>query len=338
MITLVLRHREQCLFGHLAQERPEFLPSELGLLVEKHFWQISNYAPELKVWGVQLMPDHLHGALETLSPMSRPLGEQIRGFKAGATKIARSLGILSPGESLFAEGFVDTILLSDAERESALTYMAENPKRLWTKRHHPELFKVINDLTWQAPEDGRKMHFSAIGNQFLLNYPEIIQVQCARADFEYLKNAHGELQKDLPPLRKSDAFQQKLKVLLDAAARGAVLICPCISHGEKEIARRVFEAGHRLIVLANKGFGSFSKPAGKMFDQCADGRLLILAPINWPYTPGKKEMTRQDACVLNRIAQLIAGKGAAEIQYHGSKLEDIENLTNQAIGTRRFSD
>ena len=53
------------------------------------------------------------------------------------------------------------------------------------------------------------------------------------------------------------------------------------------------------------------KPGG----QCAAGNLLMLAPAGWPYLPGEKKITRMDACALNRIAQLLAGTGAVEINY-----------------------
>lgn len=42
-------------------------------------------------------------------------------------------------------------------------------------------------------------------------------------------------------------------------------------------------------------------------------------------------MTRQDACVLNRLAQLIAGEGAAEINYKGMKPADIDTLVLKAV-------
>ena len=59
------------------------------------------------------------------------------------------------------------------------------------------------------------------------------------------------------------------------------------------------------------------------FDSADEGRLLMLAPAGWPYQPGEKKMTRFDACTLNRIAQLVAGEGAAEIKYRGMKPGDI---------------
>ena len=42
-------------------------------------------------------------------------------------------------------------------------------------------------------------------------------------------------------------------------------------------------------------------------------------------------MTRFDACAMNRIAQLIAGDGAAEINYHGMKPNDIDRLACEAV-------
>ena len=71
--------------------------------------------------------------------------------------------------------------------------------------------------------------------------------------------------------------------------------------------------GYRVITLQNKGFSPLYKPGGKLFETCANGNLLMLAPINWPYQPAGKQMTRNDAQVLNRIAQLISGEGAIAI-------------------------
>jgi len=124
----------------------------------------------------------------------------------------------------------------------------------------------------------------------------------------------------------------KAEAALAAAARGAVLISPCISHGEREIARRAFVAGYRVITLQNKGFSPLYKPGGKLFDTCAAGNLLMLAPINWPYVPGEKSITRDQAQVLNRIAQFIAGAGAVEINYKGAVMNGIEAAVAQATG------
>ena len=82
------------------------------------------------------------------------------------------------------------------------------------------------------------------------------------------------------------------------------------------------------------GFSPLYKPGGKLFDQTANGRLLLLAPAAWPYQTSEKPMTRFDACVLNRIAQLIAGDGAAEINYKGMKPNDVDRLMRAALAEK----
>ena len=84
--------------------------------------------------------------------------------------------------------------------------------------------------------------------------------------------------------------------------------------------------------LKNKGFSERGKPEGALFDRCAAGRLLVMAPSAWPYVPGVKKMTRFDACILNRIAQAIARDGAAEINYHGMRPAHIDGLATAAVG------
>lgn len=98
----------------------------------------------------------------------------------------------------------------------------------------------------------------------------------------------------------------------------------CISQGEREIARRAFEGGFSVITLANKGFSPLYKPGGKLFETCANGKLLMLAPIGCPHQVAEKPITRIDALILNRIAQLIAGDGAAKIDYKGVSMTGID--------------
>ena len=214
---------------------------------------------------------------------------------------------------------------------------------------------------WQGPASG---HFSAIGNHFLLSRPRLVQVQCSRAFFRYrmensakygrgpdsAKYAAGPgncgkyaagpdsakygrgpkpricRDKDGVPVVElsTPEFEAKLSEALSAARHGAVLVSPCISHGEREIARQAFVAGYRVITLQNKGFSPLYKPGGKLFETCAAGNLLMLAPINWPYQPAEKQMTRDDAQVLNRIAQLISGEGAIAINYKGAVMRGVD--------------
>ena len=215
-----------------------------------------------------------------------------------------------------------------------------------------------------APDRARAIgHFSAIGNHFLLDAPVMHQVQCSRSDFEYAREAlktpphaaergthaaerenptaerrtHWRILRDaqgVPVVAKTTpAFEAKAEAALAAATHGAVLISPAISHGEREIARRAYAAGRPVIVLRNKGFSPLYKPGGKLFEPCAAGNLLLLAPAGWPYVPGEKPPTRESSLVLNRIAQLIAGEDAAEIDYKGATLRDVDALVAEAIGS-----
>lgn len=222
---------------------------------------------------------------------------------------------------------------------------------------------------WQGPSSG---HFAAIGNHFLLSRPRLVQVQCSRAIFRYRvetaanmrqgrttaanmpqggelrqvcrRAEQGRTGRDKKPRicrdengnpiveHSTPEFEAKLGEALSAARHGAVLVSPCISHGEREIARQAFLAGCRVITLQNKCFSPLYKPGGKLFETCANGNLLMLAPINWPYQPAEKQMTRNDAQVLNRIAQLIAGEGAVEINYKGAVMRGIDEQVAAAVG------
>ena len=98
--------------------------------------------------------------------------------------------------------------------------------------------------------------------------------------------------------------------------RGAVLVSPCISPGEKEIARAALADGLPLIVLLENGFAPKFKPSGRYFDACANGKLLMLAP--WPHHFEKRTITRAQCLALNAMAQEICGPGAAACDYCGA--------------------
>ena len=46
-------------------------------------------------------------------------------------------------------------------------------------------------------------------------------------------------------------------------------------------------------------------------------------------------MTRFDATALNRIAQWLAGGSAVEINYHGMKPANIDELAEKAVLARK---
>ena len=331
--------------------------SALGRAILDHFRRMGEFTRGLRPVFCAIMPDHLHFIVEVVEELERPLGNAIGGFKTGCEKIYAKTG---GAGRLFAEGFVDEICLRAGQLACEFDYLNDNPRRLAIKRLYPWLFKVTRELRVDfrlAPEGqagqtaamivpGERAArfspaptapaaglFSAIGNHFLLTRPAFHQVQVSRRFFAYRRDARGNLVKDGPPAVATPEFAEKLAAALSAAKSGAVVISPCVSQGEREIARQVFAAGGRVVTLQNRGFSPLYKPGGRLFETCAAGNLLMLAPAAWPYQPAEKPMTRSDALVLNRLAQLIAGDGAVEIDYKGAVVADIDALARAAVKT-----
>ena len=343
-ITIVLEDRRPILGRLVKRGEGDWAvePSEIGGIVLACWREIAVRWPQVELIEEQLMPEHFHGVLfvKEQLPKGKSLGNIIGSFKSRSTsEVGKYLAARGEepnpargGEPngagsargrvrprFWAEGYVDTILFGKGQLARMIHYLRDNPRRLGVKREHPELFKVTRELKIEGI--GR---FSAIGNHFLLTRSAFHQIQVSRRYFAYARDARGNLLKDAPPAVATREFEEKLAAALAAGKGGAVLISPCISQGEREIARRAFAAGYRVITLANKGFSPLYKPGGRLFESCAAGNLLMLAPVGWPYQPAEKPMTRIDALVLNRIAQLIAGEGACEIDYKGATLANVD--------------
>ena len=344
-ITIVLEDRRPILGRLVKRGEGDWAvePTEIGGIVLACWREIAVRWPQVELIEDQLMPEHFHGVLfvKEQLPKGKSLGNIIGSFKSRSTsEVGKYLAARGgepnpargegpnrgPGSArgrvrprFWADGYVDTILFGKGQLARMIHYLRDNPRRLGVKREHPELFKVTRELKIEGI--GR---FSAIGNHFLLTRSAFHQVQVSRRYFAYARDARGNLLKDAPPAVATHEFEEKLAAALAAGKGGAVLVSPCISQGEREIARRAFAAGYRVITLANKGFSPLYKPGGRLFESCAAGNLLMLAPAGWPYQPAEKPMTRIDALVLNRIAQLIAGEGACEIDYKGATLANVD--------------
>lgn len=255
---------------------------------------------------------------------------------------ARQLGPKGEAKppALFSEGFQDTILAHKGQLDYMLAYIRSNPKRALIKRERPELFQVVHELVvplrplsdtsgaakrprtrhpeapaqqgqpealgqpeaqaLQAPalvgrpfeevtfEAARQLRFAAIGNRWLLERPVRLQIRC------HNNSTPENLQ----------LIERQREYILARAAKGGVVVSPCISPGEKAIARAALDAGLPLIVVLENGFKPYYKPPGKYFEACAKGLLLMLAP--WPYHEERRAITRQQCLELNAITSAIA--------------------------------
>lgn len=311
MITMCVTDRQPCL-GHLTWSAPDgsdaaIVPSLLGREVERCWYAIPQFYPEIRVLGLQLMPDHIHGVLFVTNEMKTHLGKVIKGFKigcsralwrieagqeaagaaAGAASSAANYNspnlnppnLAPPRRPLFEQGYQDSVLTGKGQLDNMMNYMRENPLRLAVKKMNPNLFRVVTNLTIGGTT------YAAIGNRWLLDRPVRLQVRCHNNTTEH-------------NLR---FIERQKEYFLDRTSEGAVIISPCISAGEKEIARAVLDARRPLITILEQGFPPMYKPPGKYFTACAEGLLLMLAP--WPYHMERRTITRAQCLALNDMAR-----------------------------------
>ena len=349
MVTLTLADRSRGWLGRLetreqAHGHYGITRTQLGEILAEKWWEIPSMWPGVEARDFVVMPEHFHGIIRVTTRQEHPLGHIIGAFKARTTSAARELGCnqstamvppsLLDGKSLWAEGYTDSILWGRGRYERAAAYIADNPRRLAVRLANPQLFTVRRDITVPLEIDGPiTAHFSAVGNDALLSRIDFHQVQCSRSFFAYAKDQYGKQLKNETPAVITDEFREILDDALAAAREGAVLVNPCISQGEREIARRAFASGAPIIVLKNQGFSPQFKPVGELFDRCMEGKILMLAPAAWSFTNAKKQMTREDACAINRIAQAIAHDGAAVIDYKGREPRFISADAIRAVSS-----
>ena len=295
-------------------DKPQVILSVLGERLKDCWKDIPAHYPEVSVIKLCIMPDHIHGVLFVKEKMPHHLGTIINGFKAGTRKAARELGVITatmlpstepapvkyseaspqskspvkyieaspqskkPQGVLWEQGYNDRILLQEGQLQRMLEYLDDNPRRLLLKHAHPQYFKPLAKLTIVGIE------MEAMGNTTLLNKPVKLQVQCSRHLYQ-------------------NEIEQRKQYFLHAAQQGAVIVSPCISPGEKEIATAILEAQLPLIVLLLKGFPPFFKPQPHYLIACAEGRLLMISP--YPWQNEKIDNMRQRCLQLNDITAEI---------------------------------
>lgn len=310
-------------------------PTPLGVEVERCWRAIPDHYPAVTLLAFQLMPDHIHGLLFVHHDQEAHLGQMVNGFKVGCNRAYRHLvespeavparqlvespeavpqgtrrapqpapqptaqGGQRPKHSstglLFEPGYQDSVLKGKDQLEHMFRYIADNPRRLAIKRMNPDLFRVVSNLTAGGQT------FAAIGNRWLLDRPIRMQVRCH----------NNTTPENLRLIANQKAY------FLDRAEKGGVVVCPCISTGEKEIARAALDARKPLVVILENGFPPMYKPPGQYFDACAEGRLLMLSP--WPYHMERRTITRSQCLALNQMARDLSSEPWTDELEHSLK-------------------
>ena len=288
MLTLVVRERmpllgtlKGCLEGEVT---PYVEYSELGsAIVQEEQKKINRYYPQVEVWKLCVMPDHLHMIVRINEDMGegKHLGKVVAGFKSGCNNAFWRLFNIheTPRHGLFEDGYCDKILMHDGQLDNWKRYLDDNPRRLMTKRQNPAFFTVLADMEVAGER------CKVVGNRFLLDIPDKVAVIVHRryTDDE-LARLRGEW--------------------LLCGERGGVLVSAAISQKEKVILREAMSRGYSIILLRENGFPKLYKPSGEAFNACAKGLLLQISP--WDFHYEKRVITRAQCLHLNAMAERIA--------------------------------
>ena len=281
MITLAINGRRP-LLGSVngpdeSHPQPWFCPTSLGDRITQCWRKIPQFYPQVRLLALQLMPDHLHGIIHVTEQLPRHLGHIINGFKVSCNRVARELS-LSP---IWEEGYNDRILQGKGQLNAMFRYLKDNPRRLWIKRNNPEFFKTQHEVMIGGQS------VTVMGNRFLLDSPNKVAVKCSRKMTE-------------------QEIEHTVARCLMMAQRGAVLVSPRISPGEKAVMDIVQAAGFPFIQLLENGLSPMWKPGGEMFNACASGQVLLVAP--WPYHSDRHTITRDQCNRLNDLATIICSQ------------------------------
>ena len=301
MVTIAVEGRRP-LFGRVygTPDDARIELTALGSAVRDEWRGIPQYHPEVKVYDLQMMPDHLHGIIFISEPLECGLSGVIRGFKTGCGRHYRRLVAPVDGDSqefvatqsrqtmkgshpehglLFEPGFNDLLLRNSEEYQRWKHYLRDNPRRLLMKRECPDWLCPFFDC-----QIGSRI-YNGIGNRQLLTAPWRQNVRISRR---------------LSP----EQLKAEVNRLVADAKAGCVLISPAISPGEKLVMRTVFDLGLPAIVVLRNGFAPLSKPKGEQFDACAKGRLLMLSA--WPHSNERITLTAWDCQQMNLMAQELS--------------------------------
>lgn len=247
--------------------------SRVGQAIKQVLMHFSEMVePKAQVLHYALMPDHFHFIIYIKEQIEYGLGAVIARFKVAVNQEARL-------QQVFAKSFNDQILKPDRDLDKIFKYLENNPYRLAVRKVFPEYFQKVLNM------DVAGMKMAVYGNLQLLQNPFKDRVVVHRCENEAEREAHRQR-------------------WLCNAANGGVLVSPFISPAERSIRKEAEAIGGRTILIRRETFGERFKPAGRDFDLCTQGRLLIIAP--WQQYGLKGTVTRQQALALNEIAERVA--------------------------------
>ena len=264
---------------------PKTALSEVGKIIFEAISNIKSNFPHTSILRRCIMPDHVHFAIFIKEKTDIHLGHIIKKLKRECSSRFEAMGHESEIE-FFIPGYHDTFLTGKDQLKKMLAYISDNPRRHLVRKSNPGWFQ---QFIISSP-DGQS-RYEAYGNWDLLSEFQRVPVKVSR------KYSPAEL------IARKRLWH---KTILN----DGVLVSPFINPNEKRVRDWAVENGGSLIYLTYKPFPEKFKPQGKMFDLCAEGRLLIIF-----IPPDEKEAAyiRENGCPsysncqrMNSIAKEIA--------------------------------
>ena len=320
LITVTTADRRRIL-GELTGASPDaasIQPTTLGEYVIAAFRKMATMVTEktgsrIQVYQYQLMPDHFHGILRIHDalPEGWHLSRMIGAWKGDCSReywreidLSGAPDVRPEKESLFSPGYNDKILYHEGQLDGWYEYLHDNPRRLWLKVHYPDRLRKIYDF--KAGKQGHS--YTAVGNTFLIKYPERVQVRC-----------HRNL--------TDEQIQAEVEHYMSLARGGAVLVSPFISPAENAVYEAAYKERLRMIHIVNRGLdGKFIYPTGRDLKGCSAGFMLVLAPYaDYSAETAEKRITRSQCLDMNGYAADLSTTLALTHEAHNKKEESLSS-------------
>lgn len=165
MITILTANRRRWL-GECVDNRVQL--SAAGEIVEQRWREIPIHRPAIEINTLAVMPDHIHGIVYVKEPLSKPVGQTIRGFKSGVTsELRKHFG--DPALDIWEEGYHDRVIMNTKTLRAERLYIQDNPRRYCVRKTNPELFVRVNRLKHARLQP--ELDWAGFGNLFLLDKP-----------------------------------------------------------------------------------------------------------------------------------------------------------------------
>ncbi len=319
MVTLCVEGRS-AVFGRLegdiratrgTKAFPHLVPTELGRVVlEEEIPKIHGIFPQVEVWQVALMPDHIHLLLyirEPLPPKKR-LGNVVGGFMGGcsrawwrriqpeanasgttASTTAGSTAGTTAGTT--ASSTAGTVAVPGASASGRVGISGASRRPLFEEGYHDRIIKrpgMLENIKRYMADNPlrammrrtlprlleRRLHLR-IGQQDYAAFGCLFLLKRAEKEQVFY---HRRDKTSGQPTEQTAAFLAARDRQLSEARQGVVLVSPSISTPEQLVINAAIDECLPVINLQKEPIGPYWKPERRRFDACSRGTLLILAP------------------------------------------------------------